>query len=395
MLIIQLLFMLFLGLLDAQMLSPLLPALAKEFEVDAAIMGTVVTAYAFAAAVCALVIGPLSDRWGRLIFLRAAIMLLGLTSLTAYFAPRFEIYFGARLLAGLAGGTISACVLAQIADSFTFQRRGRAMGWVGAIYSLAAVLGVPAAAWVAGQWSWRIIYAAMAIIALLLALFLRQRGVAPARHAIDVHQILTDHLHFWRESHTRSGLLLAATISAAVAALLTYLGIYLNESFGMSITAIGFVFLAAGAASTLGALAGGIASDRFGKQRMITITSLMLMLILPALTFAHSTLQLYLVVAAAGLVLAGREGPYQALISELVVSSQRGAYIAVRNAASQIAIAASVAGAAWLYHRNGFELVTIYAATLSLASAVLVWLIKEPASEAHFTNPSPTNLSKP
>lgn len=393
MLIFQLLFILFLGLLDAQMLSPLLPALAREFSVDPANMGTVVTAYAFAAAVCALIIGPLSDRWGRTSFLRAAALLLGLTSVLAGLAPRFEIYFAARLLAGLAGGTISACVLAQIADSFTFQRRGRAMGWVGAIYSLAAVLGVPAAAWIAGQWSWRVIYAAMAVFAIVLGLFLRQRTVPP-RETTSARQIFADYAHFWKKSQTRHGLLLAATISAAAAALLTYLGIYLSETFGLSITAIGFVFLAAGAASTLGALGGGVLSDRFGKQRMITLTSFMLVLILPALTLARSTLQLYAVVAAAGLVLAAREGPYQALISALVPASQRGAYIAVRNAASQIAIAASVAAAAWLYHRSGFEAVTLYAAALSLASAFLVWLIKEPARELNPSKPSPTNLSK-
>jgi predicted MFS family arabinose efflux permease len=378
MLIIQLLVILFLGLVDGQMLSPMLPALASEFGAPAATMGMVVTAYACAAAVCALIIGPLSDRWGRIIFLRAAAFLFALTSLLAYFADSFAIYFSARLLAGLAGGTISACVLAQMADAFTFQRRGRAMGWVGAMYSLAAIIGVPAAAWMTDQWSWRSIYLLLAVAAALLAFSLRSFTVHATPQPVLVRQALRDYSRYWRTPATRRGLLLASTISGTAAALLTYLGAFLTASFGMSISAVGFIFLIAGLASTLGAVAGGALSDRVGKQRMVTLCSLALAMIFPVLMRAESVVQLYVIIGAAGLFLAGREGPYQALISELIAPTERGAYIAMRNATSQLAIAISAAAAGWLYGRNGFGAVALFATALSLLAALLVWSIKEP-----------------
>jgi len=377
--IIQPLFILFLGLVDGQMLSPLLPALAAEFGVSPATMGMVVTAYACAAAVCALIIGPLSDRWGRIIFLRAAAILFALASLMAYFADGFAMYFGARVLAGLAGGTISACVLAQIADTFTFQHRGRAMGWVGATYSIAAIIGVPAAAWMTERWSWRGIYLVIAIAAALPAFSLRPlpAQAAPAR-TVFLRQALRDYLRYWRTATTRHGLLLASMISGTAAALLTYLGAFLTASFGMSISAVGLIFLTAGLTSTFGALAGGGLSDLVGKQRMLTLCSLALALIFPVLVHAQNVVQLHLLVGAAGLFLAAREGPYQALISELIAPTERGAYIAMRNATSQLAIAGSAACAGWLYSRSGFGAVTWFATALSLIAALLVWLIKEP-----------------
>ena len=379
MLILQLLFILFLGLVDSQMLSPMLPVLAAEFGVSPAMMGMVVTAYACAAALCALIIGPLSDRWGRIIFLRVAAMLFALASMLAYFANDFATYFSARVLAGLAGGTISACVLAQIADAFTFQRRGRAMGWVGAIYSIAAIIGVPAAAWMTERWSWRGIYLVIALAAALLAFSLRRLPTpAPRPGTAFVRQALRDYARYWRTASTRHGLLLASMISGTAAALLTYLGAFLTMTFKMSISAVGFIFLVAGLTSTLGALAGGGLSDRVGKQRMVTLCSLALAVIFPVLTHAQSIAQLYVIVGAAGLFLAGREGPYQALISELIAATERGAYIAMRNATSQLAIALSVASAGWLYSRYGFGAVTIFATALSLIAALLVWLIKEP-----------------
>ncbi len=380
MLVIQLLFLLFLGLLDGQMLSPLLPALAADFKVSTAKMGNVVTAYACAASVCALVIGPLSDRWGRVIFLRAAALLFSLASVAAFYAPHFETYLAARVLAGLAGGTISACVLSQIADLFTFQRRGRAMGWVGAMYSIAAIIGVPAAAWISGGWSWRSIYLLLAFLAFPLVLFLQPPAAnrAPVAHTMSVRQAVSGYAQHWRNATTRRGLLLAAAISATASALLTFLGAHLTAAFGMSIPAIGWVFLAAGLASTLGALVGGALSDRLGKQRMVILSSLGLALLLPLFILAQNLFQIYVMVGALGIFLAGREGPYQALISELAATSQRGAYIALRNAASQLAIAASVVCAGWLFSHKGYGAVTLYAAILSVAAAVLVWLIKEP-----------------
>ncbi len=53
----------FLGVGDAQMISPLLPLLAKEFEVPIGAVGKLIgSVYAIAAAAAAFLIGPLSDR---------------------------------------------------------------------------------------------------------------------------------------------------------------------------------------------------------------------------------------------------------------------------------------------------------------------------------------------
>jgi predicted MFS family arabinose efflux permease len=162
-----------LGLTDVQILAPILPKLAQEFSVTVAVMGTAVSAYAIAAALWALVVGPLSDRIGRLIFLRAAAFVFAGAAIIAYFAMRFEHYVAARIFAGLAGGTISACVFAQAADLFDYTARGRAMGWLGAIYFIAAVIAVPLGAWITAAWGWRVLYLLLAGSAFQLAMLIR------------------------------------------------------------------------------------------------------------------------------------------------------------------------------------------------------------------------------
>ncbi|MDZ7363179.1 MAG: MFS transporter [candidate division KSB1 bacterium] len=377
---------LLLGLADVQIISPILPKLAEDFSVSPALMGTAVSAYAIAAALWALVVGPLSDQIGRLIFLRAAAWALAGAASAAYFAGYFEHYVAARVLAGLAGGTISACVIAQVADLFDYSARGRAMGWVGAIYFIAAVIAVPLGAWITAAWSWRLLYLLQIALAFILGLLV-QPSWSPAASQKDerdhsvkkvLRQQLQNYPRYLAQKATRMGLLLAITVSAAVAGLVTYLGVWLTTAFGMSIATIGVVFMITGVASVIGALGGGWMADHLGKRRMMALSSLLLAAILLAVSAVQTRTSVFLFCAAGGLAMALREGPFQALISELVPANERGAYIALRNGISQLAIAVAVALGVILFERFGFHAVAYFAAACSLAASGLALLMAEP-----------------
>src|SRR5215510_7772809 len=77
--VIAILFLIFfLGSSDNQMISPLLPLIAGEFGRKEGEVGQVIgPAYALAAATAALLIGPISDRFGRRRFLLYASLLFG------------------------------------------------------------------------------------------------------------------------------------------------------------------------------------------------------------------------------------------------------------------------------------------------------------------------------
>ncbi len=385
--IIALLLLLFLGLLDVQIISPILPKLAASFHTTIAAMGIAVTVYAVAASACALVIGPLTDHFGRLPFLRWAALIFAVAAAAAWLAPAFPFYLGARLLAGIAGGAISAGVIAQMADFFPYESRGRAMGWIGAMYFAAAVAGVPAAALLAGNLGWRALYLVLAAAAGCLAFGLFALRAARTDRLMSagmnaqwpIHWRLAPlvsgqikaYSHYWRAARTRQGLLLALAVSATASLLLTYLGVWLTDRFGMSTSAIGVVFLVTGLASTITALTGGWWADRFGKRRVIVLSSALLALILPALAYVATPLQLYLACAAGGIFLAVREGPFQALSTELVPVQQRGAYLALRNFTSQLTIAASAAAGGLLYQTVGFSAICFVAAGCSVLALIV------------------------
>ncbi len=363
----------FLGLTDVQVIPVLLPAFESGFSVSIAAAGSLVTLYSLAAALSALVVGPLSDRFGRMRFIRAGAGLFALAALLGAMADRFWSLAAARMMAGAAGGIFSACIVALIADRFTFDRRGRAMGWVAGMYSLSAVVGVPAGAFVTGAFGWRAIFWCFGLLALLLTLILPRLAESQERAGASgtpapwrfVRQQALQYLTFWKRPAPRRGLWLAIAVVSSTTSLITYLAAWLVDGFGYTMTEVGVVFLVTGGAMVLGSVAGGWLSDRLGKRFLLAGWSALLAPVLLAVVAIESRGAVLLYCLAGGLLLSLREAPYQAVITELVPTEQRGAYLAMRSTTAKMAIAASALVAGHLFEHLGFVAVAGFSALCS------------------------------
>ena len=372
-----------LALMDNQILAPLLPEIASHFGVGAARVGLTVSGYALAAAVAALLIGPLSDRSARRPFLVAAGMVFGFASLSVFFTGSFFFFATARYFAGASAGVISALVVASIADRVPYERRGRAMSWVASAYVVAPMLGVPAVSWLAGESEWRAIYllfgGAAAVLSLSLTVWFTEASTADTGERS--HWVLeTSHNYygFLKNKGTAAGALSAFFVSGGITGFTIYLFAYLSTEFGFSLTARGIVFLVSGGAAFLGALGAGPLSDRIGK-RLVAIWGNValagLVLIVPSLGSGGI---IYVVLGLVGLAAASRMAPLQSLVTELVSREARSAYVALRNTFSQLGIAVCAAVGGPLLSSWGFGAVCMLTAAFSLTAALLLLLVEEP-----------------
>ena len=88
---------------------------------------------------------------------------------------------------------------------------------------------------------------------------------------------------------------------------------------------------------------------------------------------------LFVVLALAGLSIAFRMAPLLAITTELVNASERGTFLALRNALSQLGIAASTLSASYLFASSGYAWVgVLLACLLSISSLVILFFVKEP-----------------
>ncbi|MBI1745059.1 MAG: MFS transporter [Acidobacteria bacterium] len=374
---------LFIGLLDNQILSPMLVEISTSLHCQVTRVAGTVTAYAVMAGLTGLLIMPLADRGGRARFLKGAMVVVIIASLTATLAKHWLAFYVARVLAGLAGGIISAGVISYAADLFPYSQRGRVMGIISTSYFAAPILGIPLSAQLVSWFGWRFVYGSLAALAgVLLGLMphylpelLRPPTILRETPYQNYKGILNDRPR-------RLGVFSAFFISAGTGGFMTYLGPWLATQFGLTVREVAYVYLMAGLAALVGALLSGALADRFGKKRVILLGNVLYIIILSRLYRLAYGPSLVLALGLAGLVAAFRYGPLQALLTQLVAANQRSAYIGIRNTVSQLGIAASVLVAGFLYQdAAGFANIVIFSAGMIALASVIIWRIAEPREE--------------
>ena len=144
-------FILFMGVADSQVLSPLLAAIRAQFGKSSSDMGILFTGYSFSAGLSVLIWGPLSDVLGRKSGLLHGLIVFFAGSLVSFIATDFYILLAGRALTGMGASILSLNCISYAADFFPYTKRGWAMGSIFSSYFAALILGVPIGSWILGN----------------------------------------------------------------------------------------------------------------------------------------------------------------------------------------------------------------------------------------------------
>ena len=141
----RLLAVLFVGVLmaalDIAIVGPALPTIRNYFNVDDRAVTWLFTTYVFFNLIGTPLMAKLSDLWGRRSVYLADIILFALGSLIVASAPSFAIVLLGRAIQGLGSGGIFPVASAVIGDTFPPEKRGGALGLIGAVFGLAFIVG--------------------------------------------------------------------------------------------------------------------------------------------------------------------------------------------------------------------------------------------------------------
>lgn len=133
----------FTHILDFMIMMPLGNYLMPYFNISPKQFSFLVSAYSISAAISGFVAAFVVDNFDRKKVLVLSYVGFLLGTIACGFAPSYNLLFASRILAGIFGGIIGAQVLAIIADIFSYERRGAAMGSVMSAFAIASILGVP------------------------------------------------------------------------------------------------------------------------------------------------------------------------------------------------------------------------------------------------------------
>ncbi len=160
----------FINVLDFTMVMPLGPDFARALHIPMSELGKIIAGYGQAAAISGFVGSFFLDRFDRRKALAVAMLGLVCGTLAGGLARDLGALTLARVIAGTFGGPATSIAYAIIADVIPPERRGKAMGAVMGAFSVAQVLGVPAALVVSERFGWSMPFYAVATLGGAVAL---------------------------------------------------------------------------------------------------------------------------------------------------------------------------------------------------------------------------------
>jgi MFS transporter, DHA1 family, multidrug resistance protein len=157
-----------LGLLPSVIYVPSIPDMARDLGVPISSIQMTLTVYLVAYGVSQVLLGPLSDRFGRRVILLTGTAICAVSSLICTFAPGID-----TLLAGRAMQAVGACVgmaisRAMVRDLYDRDSTARAMAIVGMVISIVPILSPIIGGYVHVLLGWRWNFAIVAIAAAVL-----------------------------------------------------------------------------------------------------------------------------------------------------------------------------------------------------------------------------------
>jgi MFS transporter, DHA1 family, multidrug resistance protein len=157
------------GPLSIDMYLPAFPEIADEFGASASVVQLTLTACVTGLALGQLLIGPLSDRFGRRLPLVAALITYAVASVLCSLAPSVVVLLALRLVQGLAGAGAVVIVSAVVRDLYSGAAASRLFSSLIMVMGLAPILAPLAGAQVLALTSWRGIFLALAVASALIA----------------------------------------------------------------------------------------------------------------------------------------------------------------------------------------------------------------------------------
>ena len=134
----------FIGGMDSGIISPARTVIADSLNVDASNSIWMVTIYTLAYAVIMPISGKLSDRYGKKKLFLFSIIIFGVGSAlcgVSDYVGGYKLLLIARVIQAIGGGGIMPIATAFIGQSFPKEKRGAALGLVGATYGIATTVG--------------------------------------------------------------------------------------------------------------------------------------------------------------------------------------------------------------------------------------------------------------
>jgi len=294
---------------DRNAFSFLTPFIQPDMKLTLTQIGLIGAGFSAAWAVAGLVMGSLSDRFGRRkAILIVATLVFALSSVLSGLAPTFVLLLGARMLMGVAEGGIMPITQTLIAAEVAPERRGLAQGITQNFGAnlLANSLGPIIVVWMATHYGWRQAFYLVAIPGFVMALVIALCVREPQQPKDRPKPTFADSVKLLQDPAILVCVGLSILLVAYFVVWSNFMPLFLTQSKGFDPGAMSGIMSAMGFSSIAIAFIVPGLSDRLGRKP-VAIVAGMLGAVMPlgALLIESTSPTPYYVVFAIGAAVTG------------------------------------------------------------------------------------------
>lgn len=259
---------------------PFAPALSRGLGVELTAITSLI-AVNQATALFGIFFGPVADRMGYRLMMLAAMAMLAFGMFAGGLFPFYGVILVALFLAGIGKTIFDPALQAYASENIPFKRRGLVIGLIEYSWAASTLVGIPLIALLIERFGWRAPFLVLGGLSLIGMIMLAV--VIPRDDKKDgSQQPSIRSWSAWRQLLRKRTVLgaigFAFFISAANDNLFVVYGAWLENSFDLSIIAIGISTGLIGLAELSGETLTAAFADRFGLKRTV-LSSLTLCLI--------------------------------------------------------------------------------------------------------------------
>ena len=257
--------------LAMNMFLPSLPSISEYFNTEYRVMQLALTLYLGTSGLLQIIIGPMSDRFGRRNVLIGGFVIFSFASLGCVFAQSAEVFLVFRVLqASIAVAMVLARAIVR--DMVPQDQAASMLGYITMFIAISPMISPAIGGFIDEAFGWRAIFWSLFIAGLIAIALIwadlgetnRHRSSSFSQQFSEYPELLTSH-RFWGY---------CGSAAFATGAFFAYLGgapFIGVEVFGLSPSKLGFFLGAPALGYILGNFITGRYSMRFGANRMVLV----------------------------------------------------------------------------------------------------------------------------
>lgn len=261
----------FIVMADNWVVSPILPAVAENLNINIAKSGLLITAYMIPFGIFQIIFGPLADRYGKKQVITFSIIMFtiatGLCALGSSLT-NLAIYRG---LTGIFAASVMPISLALIGDIFPMEERQQAIGTFMGISFLGQGLSMAIGGTIAYFLNWRGVFIAYALLSLIPTILLVLNYKKLPSEKNPKSEILKPYIRLLSNSKSLFTYLIVLLEGMFIVGSFSYTGSFIAKVYNYNYFSIGMILTAFGIMSVIGGRLSGKLANKLGQKKVLSL----------------------------------------------------------------------------------------------------------------------------